>query len=89
MAKEKEQYLEVELFWAPVEEKGKLEGKAKSISSRNEMGNFDILPQHINFITLIFDSIIIDTKQQGKIEYEFNRGVLEVSNDKVKIFLQL
>ncbi len=89
MAKEDSQYLDVELFWAPVEDKERFEGKAKSVSSRNKMGNFDILPQHTNFITLIFDSIIIDTVRQGKVEYEFNRGVLEVSNDEVRIFLQL
>ncbi|MFW6282475.1 MAG: hypothetical protein ACOC1P_00275 [Minisyncoccales bacterium] len=89
MIDQKEQFLEVELFWDPVEGKEKFEGKARSVSSRNKMGNFDILPQHTNFITLIFDSIIIDTLNQGEIEYEFDRGVLEVSNDKIRIFLQL
>ena len=32
------------------------EGKVKALSSVNEMGPFDILPLHINFISVIKDS---------------------------------
>lgn len=89
MTEKEKNLLDVELFWPPVEGREKFKGKARSVSSRNEMGNFDILPQHTNFITLIFDSIIIDTLKEGQLEYEFDRGVLEISEDQVKIFLQL
>lgn len=81
--------LDVELFWSPVSEKEKFEGEAKSVSSRNKVGEFDILPQHANFITLIFNSLIINTVEGEEKIYEFSRGVLEVAEGKVKIFLEL
>lgn len=35
-----------------------LDTEAKSVSSKNSQGTFDILPQHANFITLIENSPI-------------------------------
>ena len=57
------------------------------MGSKNKVGEFDILPEHTNFITLIFNKLVIYTKEQKKIEYEFKRGVLEASDNLVKIFL--
>lgn len=36
-----------------------LETDAQSVSSKNTQGNFDILPQHANFITLVENSPIV------------------------------
>lgn len=36
-----------------------LDTEALSVSSKNTRGNFDILPQHANFITLVEDNPII------------------------------
>ena len=80
--------LEVELFWPPVSDKEKFEGKAKAISSENKVGEFDILPEHANFISLIFNTLTIHT-QEGEKTYEFSRGVLEVTEGKVRIFLEV
>jgi len=83
----KNEFLEVKLFWLPIVKEVFYQGKAEAISSQNRLGKFDILPKHANFITLIYDNLIILTPEKKKISYQFKRGVLEVSEDKVNIFL--
>jgi len=84
-----EEFLEVKVFCSPILRAENFSGLARSVSSKNRLGNFDILPRHINFITLIFDELTIETLEKKKIIYKFQRGVLEVSENKVKIFLGL
>ncbi|MEF8847025.1 MAG: hypothetical protein V5A57_01160 [Candidatus Paceibacterota bacterium] len=88
MPGDQEKTLEVELFWSPVADKEKFEGEAKAVTSENEVGEFDILPEHANFITLIFNSLTVYTPEEEK-EYEFSRGVVEVADNKVRIFLEV
>lgn len=84
-----EELLDVKLFWLPIVKEIYFEGKARSISSQNRLGKFDILPRHANFITLIYENLTIVTPEEKKITYQFKRGVLEVSENKVNIFLGL
>jgi len=84
----KDKFLEVKILWPPATKKESFSGKVKAISGRNRLGNFDILPNHENFISLTFNNLIIHTIDK-KINYQFDRGVLEVSENKVKIFLGL
>lgn len=79
--------LNVELFWSPVSDKEKFEGEARAVSSENKVGKFDILPEHANFISLIFNSLTIHTQEEKT--YNFSRGVLEVTEGKVRIFLEV
>jgi len=81
--------LEVNIFCSPVIEKEPFKGKAEAVSSQNRLGKFDILPEHINFITLIFGSLTVHTHDRKKIAYQFERGVLEVSENRVNVFLGL
>jgi len=83
------QFLDVQVFWLPIEAEIFFEGKAKAISSKNRLGDFDILPQHTNFISLIFENLTIITEENKKITYQFERGVLETSQNQVKVFLGL
>lgn len=81
--------LQVKVFCAPVFKREPFKGEADAVSSRNRLGKFDILPEHTNFITLIFGDLTIHTADKKKIAYQFERGVLEVSENKVNIFLGL
>lgn len=83
-----EKFLEVKVLYAPAMEEESIKEKAKAVSSQNLLGNFDILPDHTNFITLIMKNLTIHTFQK-KINFQFERGVLEVSENKVNIFLGL
>ena len=77
----------VAVFWPPFSGKIGYRGPATAVSSENKVGAFDILPKHTNFITLIFDKMSILTPGKQKVEYTFKRGVLEVSNNLVRVFL--
>lgn len=81
-------FLEVKILWPPAAKKESFQGKVKAISSKNRLGNFDILPGHANFISLILNALTLHTPDK-KINYQFTRGVLEVNENKVKIFLGL
>lgn len=81
--------LQVKVFCSPVVTKDPFRGEADAVSSQNKMGRFDILPEHTNFITLISDDLTIHTGDKKKIAYQFERGVLEVSENKVNVFLGL
>lgn len=63
------------------------EGKAYSVSSLNDTGFFDILPQHANFITLVRSSIILDKDLPTRKEIKIDRGVLMVSMNNVSGFI--
>jgi len=79
--------LDVKVFFSSVMGKDIFESKAITVSSQNKVGRFDILPYHTNFITLIFDNIVIYGENEEEVNYEFERGVLEVRENKVNIFL--
>ncbi len=66
------------------------EGEAKSISSENSDGPFDILPMHSNFITLVKNKPIIVRQLDGvKKKYSFRQSVIFVNNNMVKIFAEI
>ena len=63
------------------------EGKALSVSGTNSRGPFDILPMHENFISLIKEKIIIAGSTGQKREIACENGLLEVSENRVRIFI--
>jgi len=81
--------LKVRILWPPATRKTPFEEEAEAVSSQNQLGKFDILPGHANFITFIFKDLICYLKNKEKISFQFERGVLEVSENKVNIFLGL
>lgn len=62
-------------------------GRAFSITSVNKKGKFDILPFHINFITLIKEYIIIREENKKEITFPLDSGILKVNEDKVKVLI--
>ncbi len=87
MAKKSSEELSVVVFWTPSAKQQGFKGPAVSVSTENKLGRLDILPQHTNFISLIFNNLTIQKPDKQKVEYQFKRGVLEVSDDTVKVFL--
>lgn len=62
-------------------------GEVVSLSSRNSAGNFDILPEHANFITLIDkDPIIVRMPGGEKKVFEFPQAVLRCHDGKIEVF---
>ena len=89
MEEKSKKELFVATFWSPFVGKAGYRGSAVAVSSLNKIGKFDILPKHTNFISLIYKKLTIHLADKQKIDYEFKRGVLEVSDNLVKVFLGL
>lgn len=64
------------------------DGKALSVSSVNDKGPFDILPQHANFISLIKNEIVVRTKDSEKV-LKLGSGVIRVNRGIVDIFIDI
>lgn len=65
-------------------------GTAYSVSSKNSAGNFDLLPGHANFITIIENqSITIRTAKNQKIDFKFPLAIIYTTSNTVKIYAQL
>jgi F0F1-type ATP synthase epsilon subunit len=63
------------------------DGRANAISSFNKVGPFDVLPMHENFISLIKDKVVILKSDGQKQEIPFERGLMEVSDNAVNVFV--
>ena len=63
--------------------------KASSVSSFNDRGPFDVLPQHANFLSLISKAVIIDKGLPTEKFINTDSGVLNASRDVVKVYLGL
>ena len=85
--KTSERELFVAIFWPPFVGKVGYRGPAAALSSINKIGKFDVLPEHTNFISLITKKLTVLLLDKKKVEYEFRRGVIEVSDNLVKVFL--
>lgn len=64
------------------------EGNATSVTSLNDKGKFDVLPQHANFISLIKDYIIVMKENGEEEKIDIKTGVLKNLNNDVDIFLE-
>jgi F0F1-type ATP synthase epsilon subunit len=66
------------------------ENDALSVSSRNSKGNFDILPKHANFMTIIEKApLIIRLDQNQQIKFDLSFGVIYSVNGQVNIYTDL
>jgi F0F1-type ATP synthase epsilon subunit len=65
------------------------EGSALSITGLNDKGEFDVLPEHINFISLIKNYIIIDKGLKSEQKLVISNGILRVKENRVEVFLEV
>jgi len=77
----------VAVFWSPSIGEVGFRGEAAAITAENKVGKFDILPEHTNFISLISNKLTVHKLDKKEVDYTFKRGVLEVSENLVRIFL--
>jgi hypothetical protein len=62
-------------------------GIAKTVSSVNDTGEFDVLPKHANFVTLIRGYVIIDKGLPSEKKFDVDSGVLAAKTDEVDVYL--
>ncbi len=63
------------------------EGSIKSATSYNDLGVFDVLPQHANFVTLISKKIIINKGLEDEKIIEIADGLMNVSSDRIDVYI--
>jgi F0F1-type ATP synthase epsilon subunit len=65
------------------------DGAAKSISASNRTGQFDILPHHHNFITLLDAGDILVHTQSDEQKFHISGGLMHVKADQATVFLDV
>ncbi len=63
------------------------EGNASSVTSINIKGEFDILPMHADFITLVKKYVVVDRGLATQQQFEIDNGVLAVLANKVYVYV--
>lgn len=63
------------------------EGQCYAVSSTNEIGPFDVLANHANFVCTIKDKIIIHITPKNKKDFQIETGVLRVKENKLEVYL--
>lgn len=59
------------------------------VSSDNEVGPFDILPFHINFVCLIKEYIHVYQGDSKTLDLKISSGILKVEDNRVYIYLDV
>ena len=63
-------------------------GYAKSVSSTNVEGPFDILPEHENFVTIIGQRVTIFDLEGKKYDIIMEKGLIEATSNVVKVYVE-
>lgn len=65
-------------------------GQARSVSSENSGGMFDILPEHANFVTLVENKPIVIIDAGGKkFSFQFGLAIIQASSGRVNIYTDI
>ena len=64
-------------------------GQAEAVTCNNEKGEFDILPLHSNFISLIDDYITVHLPGGKTQRMNIDRGLLKAFENKITILLNI
>jgi F0F1-type ATP synthase epsilon subunit len=65
------------------------QGRALSVSSANNKGVFDILPEHANLITLIDNQPITISTETGTRKFMFEKAVLSFKDNAASIYANI
>lgn len=63
------------------------EGEVYAVSAINDIGPFDILSNHANFVANIKDKITIHKDKNNKKEIQITTGIISAKENLVEIFL--
>lgn len=61
----------------------------KALSSRNDAGAFDILPEHANFISLINRKLIVHKLDGNTHEIPLSNGIIKVKDNAIRCYIDL
>lgn len=64
-------------------------GQVTSVSSVNEKGPFDILPEHTNYIAIISQTLNWQPVKGAAAQMPIKRGVIWVKKNAIEVYLDL
>lgn len=65
------------------------EGEAFSVSATNDVGPFDILPKHKNFICMLVPGDLRVESTKGLKSFKISRALMHVKADQVTVFVDV
>jgi F0F1-type ATP synthase epsilon subunit len=66
------------------------EGTAQAVSAANDVGQFDILPGHADFFSILEPGeVIIDTNTSEPVKFNISNGIVAVRDDEVMMFVNI
>lgn len=66
-----------------------LTGEIKALTLVNELGSFDVIERHTNFISAIKEKIIIHQLDDSKKEIPIQTGIIKINKKGAEIYLGL
>lgn len=64
-----------------------INSQAKSVSSYNRLGRFDVLSTHSQYISVIEGSLLVTYQDNKTDEIPVGRGILKVLENRVSVYL--
>lgn len=61
----------------------------RSITTKNDTGTFDILPEHTNFISLITSPLVVRTMDGQEKIITFINGLIKVKDNSIHCYIDL
>lgn len=65
------------------------EGIAKAVSGSNEVGDFDILPGHADFFSILSPGEISIETGNEPVTFDISNGLVAVRNNEVMLFVNM
>jgi F0F1-type ATP synthase epsilon subunit len=65
------------------------EGEAYSVSAVNDVGPFDILPKHHNFLCMLVPCTLSIETSRGQQKVKIHRALMHVKADRVVVFVDV
>lgn len=65
------------------------DGKARAVSAANKVGEFDILPGHADFFSMLTPGEVIINTDDKPVSFNINNGIVAVRDDEVMMFVNI
>jgi F-type H+-transporting ATPase subunit epsilon len=65
------------------------EGVAKVVSALNKVGQFDILPGHADFFSILKPGDVVIDGAEGPVTFAITNGIISVRDNQVMLFVNM
>lgn len=65
------------------------QGVAQAVTATNKVGEFDILPGHADFFSILDPGEVVITTKSEPIVFDINNGILTARDNEVMLFVNM